>query len=156
MRKLQALTMFLIQATGLPRSVFNAYVDSGDLIPTGKEMGNGFEVARFRYEASIDVYQYPGDGHHLLALVMAWLVERDTDREQQGLPDPKLVVAMLDADSADVEIAVSFEEPIELVADPAGRIPYAGKMWSVTDVPVDVADAVHGMDGQAVDGGHNG
>lgn len=151
MRKLQALTAFLLQATKLHREAVDPFVDSGDLTPSGKDLGHGFEVARFRYDAKINIYGYPGDGHLLLGLVMAWLVEADTEREQQGLSDPKVEVSILDARSADVEIAVEFDEGIELVADPAGRIPYQGRMWSVTDVPVDVAEAVDNMDGEAVD-----
>lgn len=149
MRKLQALTAFLMQATGLRREAFDAFVDSGELNPTGKDLGHGFEVARFRYDSTIYIADYPGDGHQLLALVMAWIVGSDTDREYHGLNDPKIEVTILDAASADVEVSVSFDEGVELVEDPHGRIPYAGKIWSVAAVPVDVAEAVDGMDGEA-------
>jgi hypothetical protein len=149
MRKLQQLTAFLMQATGLPRESFDSFVDRGDLLPTGKDLGHGLEVARFQYDASVYLYGYPGDGHLVLALVMAWLQQADTEREQQGLGDPRIEIAILDADTADVEISVTFNEGIELVPDAAGRIPYRGSRWSVTDVPVDVADSMQSMDGTA-------
>ncbi|WBF68263.1 phage tail protein [Desulfovibrio subterraneus] len=156
MRKLRALTTFLMQATGLPRESFDAFVDSGELNPTGKDLGHGIEVARFRYDASVYLYNYAGDGHQILALVMAWVVGHDAERELHDLSDPKVEVTILDDDSADVEIRISFDEGVELVMDPQGRIPYGGAMWSVTDVPVDVAEAVERMDGEAQEAGADG
>ena len=149
MRRLQALCTHLQQVTGLHRERFFAFADQGVLIPTGKDLGNGVEVGRFKYDAVIQIERYPGDAYHLLALVSAWLADNDPDRNDLDLADPEVDISLNDDRTADVDLAVEFEEALEIVPMDGGPIAFAGRTWAVADAPVDVAEAVEGMDGEA-------
>ena len=55
--------------------------------------------------------------------------------------------AVNDLSTTDVQIAVEFQERIEIVPDECGPITFAGKRWRVAPVSVDVAERVDGMSG---------
>jgi hypothetical protein len=132
MRKLQALTKAL-QSAGAASDATHAFADRGVLMPTGRDLGHGIEIGRFKYDAVIQLERYPDDAYALLAFVTAWLQVHDPDRESQGLGDPD----------------VDFEEALELVPDESGPIEFDGKRWAVAPVPIDVADGLDAMEGRA-------
>lgn len=148
MRKLQALTKAL-QTAGAASDATHAFADRGVLMPTGRDLGHGIEIGRFRYDAVIQLERYPDDAYALLAFVTAWLQEHDPDRESQGLGDPDVDVSLDDDRTADVELSVEFEEALELVPDESGPIEFNGQRWRVAEVPIDVADGLESMDGRA-------
>lgn len=86
----------------------------------------------------IQIERYPGDGPALLAIVLAWLADVDLDRD--GLADPEVDAEINDLTTADIEIAVEFEERIVIIEDPAGGINFRGRPWSVLPTP-DIAEA---------------
>ena len=93
----------------------------------------------------IDIERSDYDGIALLALVSGWLQSHDPDRD--GLEDPEVNAAVNDLSTTDVQIAVEFQERIEIVPDEGGPITFAGRRWRVAPVPVDVAERVGGMAG---------
>ncbi len=147
MRKLTALCRAIEEATRLPRSGFDAWAELGTLELSGRNLGAGVEICRFQYNGVLWVRRYPGDGSDLLALVAAWLRDNDPERDDLGLDDPDVNVELNDPFSADVDISIRFEEPVEITPDPRGNIPWGGRLWRVADAGVDVAerlDALHG------------
>lgn len=149
MRKLQALTAHLMTVTGLPRENFQAFADRGELSPDGEDLGHGISLGYFRYDAVISIERFPGSGFELLAVVSAWLADHDPDRDRAGLAESEVNVDLNDDTTADVEIAVEFEERLEIVPDDGGPIEFDGRRWRVADVPVNVAEALDDFDGEA-------
>ena len=135
MRKLQALVRHILTETGISRENVAAFLDQGAVMLTGRNLGHGV----------IDIERSDYDGIALLALVSGWLQSHDPDRD--GLEDPEVNAAVNDLSTTDVQIAVEFQERIEIIPDDAGPISFAGKRWRVAPVPVDVAERVDGMSG---------
>jgi hypothetical protein len=149
MRKLAALSKHLQQVTGLHREQFLAFADQGILIPTGRDLGQGVEVGVFKYDAVIQIERYPGDAYHLLAVISAWLADHDGGREDAGLADPEVDISLNDDRTADVDLSVEFEERLEIVPTQDGPIAFDGRTWAVAETPIDVAESLEGLDGEA-------
>lgn len=150
MRKLQALTAYIMEVTDLPRENVQSFADKGELTPTGRDLGHGIELGVFKYDAVIQIENYPGDGHAMLALLLGWLCDHDPDRELNELAEPEVDADLNDDRTVDLEIAVEFEEPLCLVPDDDGEIRFNGRRWRVVgDVPVDVAEELASLDGTA-------
>lgn len=149
MRKISALVAHLQAATGLPLENIHAYADKGELAPSGRHLGSVIpegdgpareqvEIGVWKYDAVIQIERYPSDGPTLLAIVLAWLA--DVDLERDGLADPEVDAEINDLATADIEIAVEFEERIVIIEDPDGGIHFRGRPWSVRPEP-DIAEA---------------
>ncbi|KAF1074521.1 phage tail protein [Halodesulfovibrio sp. MK-HDV] len=149
MKKLTALTSFLLQAANLTKEQVLSVADRGETIPTGRDLGHGVELGVFKYDALIQVEAFNGSSSELLLLVMSWLHDHDKDRDHVGLADPEVDASLNDDFTADVDLAIEFEEPLQMVPDEQGPILFNGRKWRVADVPVDVAEELAGMDGKA-------
>lgn len=146
MKKLAALTSVLL-AAGVTDDSVHSFADQGVLLPTGRNLGHGVEVGIFKYDGVIQIESYPDDAYALLALITAWLQDNDPERDRQGLADPEIDISMNDDRSSDVELAVEFEEALQIVPDETGAIPFDGRRWRVADVPIDVAEELANMEG---------
>lgn len=146
MKLLQALSTHLLKASRLKRENFYTFADKGELTATGKDLGNGIELARIKYDAVINIERYPGDAFEIMALAMGWLSEHDTERGDLELADPEINVELNDRKTADIELVVEFDEPIQLIPDPQGAITAYGQRWRVDTVPVDVAEDLEDME----------
>lgn len=149
MKKLTALTSFLLQAANLTKEQVLSVADRGETIPTGRDLGHGVELGVFKYDALIQVEAFNGSSSELLLLVMGWLHDHDKDRDHAGLADPEVDASLNDDFTADVDLAIEFEEPLQMVPDEQGAILFNGRKWRVADVPIDVAEELAGMDGKA-------
>ena len=149
MRLLQSLSQHLMTTTGLPRENFESFAERGELHPLFIDHGQGIQVARFRYDGVINIESYSGDGMTLLALVTSWLSEHDGERHDIELPDPEVNVQLNDRHTADVDITIVFDEPVNLVRDDNGPVMYDGVRWSVAESPVDVAEDLDGFEGDS-------
>jgi hypothetical protein len=152
MKKLQGLCDYLLRQTGLPRGNFDAWASLGEIDVGGVDMGHGVVVCHFKYEGQIIIKRYPGDAAELLAHISVWLLEHDAERNAQGLEMPDVDVALNDDHSADVSFGIPFKERVEIVQDEAGRVLWNGSRWSVAPVPVDVAEQLDDMQGNATAG----
>ncbi|MBC17039.1 MAG: hypothetical protein CL942_08310 [Desulfovibrio sp.] len=142
MKKLKALTTALQDAGAFKDSDYSA-VDQGAYFFTGKDLGHGIEVAKLKYDAHIQIENLPDrDSYTLLVFIPAWLADNDADRERDGLADPDIDISLNGDGTADVELLIEFEESLQLIPDESGSIPYNGQMWTVADVPIDVAEGV--------------
>lgn len=145
MRKLQLLVGHILKATGIRRENVAAFMDQGALELTGRNLGHGVEVCILKYDGVINIERSDYDGLSLLALVSGWLADHDDDRS--GLEDPEVNATVNDLATTDVQIAVEFQERIEIVPDDSGPIAFSGRRWRVAPVVVDVAERVEGMSG---------
>lgn len=151
MRKISALVAHLHASTGLPLENIHAYADKGELAPSGRHLGSVMptgdgpareqvEIGVWKYDAVIQIERYSGDGPALMAIVLAWLADVDLDRD--GLADPEVDAEINDLSSADIEIAVEFEERIVIIEDPDGGISFRGRPWGVLPEPdISVAES---------------
>ena len=144
--KLTALVEHIMSVTGVEREKVSAFVDQGEILLTGRNIGHGIEVCLFKYDGVISIERYAGDGLFLTALVAAWLQDHDDRRD--GLKDPEIDIEINDFETSDVELAVEFEEPIEVVPDESGQLEFDGRRWSVAPVPVCAVERITGMTGR--------
>lgn len=144
--KLTALVEHILRATGVEREKVSAFVDQGEILLTGRNVGHGIEVCLFKYDGVISIERYAGDGTFLTALVAAWLQDHDDRRD--GLKDPEIDIEINDFETSDVELAVEFEEAIEVVPDESGPLEFDGRRWSVASAPVYTVERIAGMSGR--------
>ena len=152
MKLLQGLSAHLLTKSRLKRENFHALADKGELFLSGKDLGNGIELARFKYDGVIQIERYPGDAFEIMAQVMGWLSDNDQEREHLELAEPEINIDLNDRKTADIELVVEFDEPIQLIPDPEGSITAYGQQWRVDSVPIDIAEDLDDMEG-STDGG---
>lgn len=151
MHKLSALVAHLLSATGLPREQVHAFADKGQLLPTGRHLGqtadgqDQIEVGVWRYDGVILLERYAGDGPVFMAVVLGWLADHDDDRD--GLAEPELDVDLNDALTCDLELACEFEERLTLVEDAQGPIEFDGRRWRVAEPDIVTASVLNDMEG---------
>ncbi|WP_419174411.1 phage tail protein [Desulfosediminicola sp.] len=147
MEKFGQLTAFLESLDGVTRDQMESFVSIGRPKPTGRDLGQGFEIGRFQYDAVIGIDRFPAEiATTLIVLLIIWLWGNDPDREQLELEDPEIEITPLDDQTVFVEITVVFDESLFIVPDPQGTIPYDGQMWRISSVPVDVAESLDSME----------
>lgn len=147
MQKLGQLSAHLESLAGISRDQMESFVDLGKLRPTGKDLGQGLEVGRFRYDAVIAIERCPSIiAFTLITSLLLWLDENDPERERYGLEDPDIDVTVEDEQTVFVQLSVEFDESLFIVPDPEGDIAYAGQTWRIADVPIDVAEVLDSME----------
>ena len=148
--KLQALHAFLETQNLFTPEKFESWMEDGDITPRNKNLGaDQLLVSSFQYNAIFTVEEFNSSPDLLIALVCAWLIDNDQDRDTDKLPSPSIDIDMLDANLADVEIKIVFKENIELIADDEGAIALNGRNWSVAPLVVYTVDTVGVGDDQA-------
>ncbi|MCT4627968.1 phage tail protein [Halodesulfovibrio sp.] len=70
------------------------------------------ELGVFKYDALIQVEAFNGSSSVLLLLVMGWLHDHDKECDHTGLADPEVDASLNDDFTADVDLAIEFEEPL--------------------------------------------
>lgn len=137
--KMQALATFLLEQNLFAAEQFDYWMENGSNEYTGKKVGNGFLISRFRYDAVFSVERYSQSADLFLVLLSVWLMENDTGRGELDLPMPEVDVTPLDDTTVDVEVKVTFDEGISIVPDDNGLILYRGNRYSVA--PAVITDA---------------
>jgi hypothetical protein len=146
MRKLQQLTTFLKTQLNLEKPLVTSFADKGSLDRSTRDLGHGIELGRWRYDAVIQIEEFSGNADVLLLLILGWLEDNDPDRDELDLADPEIDVSEIDDRTSDVDIAVEFEEGLQIVPDDNGPIPYNGRKWRVAEVPIDVAEELESLE----------
>lgn len=147
MQKLGLLAKHLLALPGVTRDQMEAFADLGKLIPTGKDLGQGFEVGRFRYDAVISIEDCPAEiASRLLVTLQLWIAENDQDRDRSELSAPDIDITVQDEKTVFVQITVEFDEPLSIVPDPEGPILFDGSLWRVSEVPIDTAETLDSME----------
>tara|TARA_R100000656_G_C3934345_1_gene125518 strand:- start:213 stop:704 length:492 start_codon:yes stop_codon:yes gene_type:complete len=140
--KMQALATFLINQKLFAAEQFDYWMESGSNEYTGKKVGNGFLISRFRYDAVFSVERYSQSADLFLVLLSVWLMENDGTRNELDLPMPDVEVNPLDDHTVDLEVKMTFDEGIEIVADDNGLILYRGNRYSVAPAVITEASKV--------------
>jgi hypothetical protein len=141
MTKLQQLTAFLINLNLVAAEQIDGWVENPQIIPSGKSMGEGILLYRQEYDAVISIERFPHKNlpaELLFGQVCAWLMENDGERDE--IAKPRTDVDILDAETADIEISISFEEDVYATPDPAGTIVLNGVNYRLADALIDYAE----------------
>ena len=143
---LKALTAAIKDA--LPekcRRGLDSWMENGTIQLCPKDQGQGVDVGRLQYDAVIYIERLPfreTDPATVLAIVAGWLQDHDDEREGLELPDPTYAVTPDDDNTADLEITVTFSEPLRLLPDVNGPVRYDGQRYTVA--PYEIWVAEHG------------
>lgn len=142
MKKIQALTAYLLERQLVPPEQLESWVEQMDSELIWKETERGLHMADMTYRAIFDLERFTGSPSRLLALVGTWLEANDPDRED--LPAPAFVIEPIDLDNDlfDVELTLQFVEPQYLAEDDDGEFHAFGKTWAF--VPYDLWVAEEG------------
>ncbi|AYN13912.1 phage tail protein [Pseudomonas monteilii] len=142
MRKIQALTAYLLERQLVPPEQLDSWVEQMDSELIWKETERGLHMADMTYRAIFDLERFNGSPSRLLALVGTWLEANDPDRDD--LPAPAFVIEPIDLDNDlfDVELTLQFVEPQYLAEDDDGEFQAFGKTWAF--VPYDLWVAEEG------------
>ncbi|MCO4207930.1 phage tail protein [Aeromonas hydrophila] len=124
----------------------DSWMENGAIRLESKNMGpTGVDVAWLTYQAVYTIEQLPFrelDPAIVLATVAAWVQENDPFRGQFGLDDPEYAVTPNDERTADLEIQLTFTEPLRLIEHPSGPIHWSGKRWNVAPYDIWVAEHI--------------
>lgn len=148
MQKLTALHQHLQSQNQFDENLLDSWAEKAVLVPGGRNITvgqndmQGRELGLVQYDAIFAIENFSGSAFVLIAQVFAWLAEHDNNREQYSLGEPELDVAPIDAGRCDVEIRITFLEPLQLVRDDAaGNIVVDGIKWRVDEPIVYTAEA---------------
>lgn len=147
-QKLQGLHAALESQKIFTSEQFVSWMEDGELLPRAKNLGGDqVLICEIFYSAVFSIENFTSDPALLMAVVSAWLIDNDTDREDRNLAKPSIDVDRIDRDRFDVEIQMSFVEPIQLIKDDAGPLNLYGQSWAMTTATVtEVTSAAVGDD----------
>lgn len=141
---LQALTAHLL--TIVPKKchkLIESWMDESEIRPEPKDEGWGMQLGLMSYEAIISIESFPFrefDSAIIVASVAAWIQDNDPFREKYSLDDPAFDVEPLGESVANIEFKISFIEPITVVEDENGNIPWRGKKYNISSYEVWTAE----------------
>ena len=114
MKQLKALSDYLRDLELIDDDRFDSWAEAGTLEPSGQAITAGANPVnlayRTQYTAILSWEGFTGNAYLLFAEVLRWLSENCYDYDELGFP--QFDVELVDNDSADVEITVSFEESV--------------------------------------------
>ncbi len=141
----QLLTAYLLKnLTGLVHANdIDAWQEEGELLLNPTDLGNGYQIAKWKFKAVINIEKFPhrkANPYSLLALLACYLVENGEERDTYGLRDPELDIDAQSKDSSMIEITVDLMDDINIVPDENGSIVFHGERYRVDTVPIDIAE----------------
>lgn len=114
---------------------FASYMENVELLDGGRDLGLGEMVGAIQYEAVLEWERFPYricQPQRVFALVLVWLAEQANDlRDTLELPPPEVEVELIDEETAYVVVSIPMVEPLGLVPNDNGEIPWQGQRWSV-------------------------
>jgi hypothetical protein len=140
MIKLQQITSFLIGLNLVAAENIDPWAENPRIVPWGKVITDG-QLVLFRqtYDAVLSFERWPYKRHPaelLFAHVCVWLLENDEERFEKELPMPVTDVDILDGQTADIDITITFEEDITAVLDENGPITFDGQRYRLDDAVI--------------------
>lgn len=124
----------------------DAWQERGNLIINGEDKGeNGYQVAKWKHTGVIAIENFPHrkiPAYSLLAMVAAFLIEHDEDRDIYQLNDPEIDIDEVSADNATVIIDIELIDNIEIIPDPQGPIFFNNQRYKVALAPINFAQDV--------------
>jgi hypothetical protein len=147
--KLQELCEFLLSNLKpiVKANNMDAWQERGTLIINGEDKGQGgYQVAKWKYTAVIAIENFPHkkiDAYNVLAMVAAYLIDNDSERDNYSLDDPEIDIDVISNDNAMVIIEVMLIDNIELIPDSQGPIIFNGQRFCVATATFDLAEDVN-------------
>lgn len=128
MIKLSALTTFLLNLDLFAAEQLEAVVDDLVIVPGGHPSPGvtNIKVCGMDYTAVIFIERYPHkqvSANVLFAQVAAWLLDNDNERTDYTFP---VNVDVIDAETADIEIRLTFREYITATQQSGGNLLFNG------------------------------
>ena len=128
MKFLKSLDQHLRDKQLIDDDSFDSWSEDGSLEPSFETVRSGVEpvmlALRMRYTAVFSWEGFTGSAMDLFLTIMVWLSDQDYDFDELG--EPTFDAEMVDNQSADVEISISFIEAVHAKKDDNGE-------WVVTD-----------------------
>jgi hypothetical protein len=146
--QLQQLGEFLLSNLSplVKANDIDAWQENGTLILSGEDKGNdGYQVAKWKHNAVIALERFPHrrvNPYNLLAMVAAFLIDSNWQRDEYGLEDPQLDIDVVSKDHATVLIELQLLDDIDLIPDETGPVPFNGNRFRVSLVPLNIAETV--------------
>jgi 23S rRNA-/tRNA-specific pseudouridylate synthase len=146
--KLQQLGEYLLKSLKpvIKTNNIDAWQESGTLIINGEDRGeNGYQVAKWKHTGVIAIENFPQqriNAYNLLAMVAAFLIEHDSERDVYQLSDPEIDIDEITSDNATVLIELELIDDIEIIPDPQGPIFFDGQRYKVDIAPINLAENV--------------
>lgn len=134
MQKIADLHAFIMSLNLFAAEQMDSFVDDLKIMPSCKNSEKSGEIilAEMDYTAAFFIERFPHgqvSANELFAQLSAWLIQNDTDRV---LPiDVSLSLEIMDAEVADIEFGVQFNEQIIAKEDPQGAINLNGTRYSL-------------------------
>ncbi|MGI2146259.1 phage tail protein [Shewanella frigidimarina] len=146
--QLQQLAEFLLSNLSplVKANDIDAWQENGTLILSGEDKGaDGYQVAKWKHSAVIALERFPHrrvNPYNLLAMVAAFLIDSNWQRDEYGLEDPQLDIDVVSKDHATVLIELQLLDDIDLIPDETGPVPFNGERFRVSLVPLNIAETV--------------
>ena len=143
MVKLGKLVEFVTNLNLVALENIDSWAENIRFNASGKSLGNG-NIVLFRqeYDAVIYIERFPHQRHPaelLFGQVVAWLMDNDSEREEQNAANPTVDADILDNSTADIEISVPFVEDVEAIPDANGPIEINGQRYRLGDSSINYA-----------------
>ena len=146
--QLQQVTEFLLTSLNavITRNNIDAWQEHGTLKLNGQDKGqDGYLVAKWKHSAVIAIEKFPHrkvNRYNLLALVSAFLLDSEWQRDELDLADPELNIDVISEDNATILIELELVDDIELVPHPQGPVQFNEQKYYVSLAPIEVAESV--------------
>lgn len=148
--KLRALHAHIVAQDFVMPESLDSWMEDGAIKPTNTRLSpDQYVVARLEYDAVFLFDRFTGSAALLIAIISAWLMDYDDNRDVFKLPPPDIDVDMIDDKTAQVEIRVRFLEQISMTRSATGKVLMAGERWDVSGFSFDVVDTIGVGDDQA-------
>lgn len=151
MRKLAALVAFITKTLNIVAAEqIQSDFDIEEYIPRGDYVFNanynGVCSADVVYSAVINLERLRASisPQYILTLISLWLLDNDPKRyrnkierggsnEQVPLDPPTITTVIRDDHTVDFELTIPFREPLFVIEDPAGTLPFKGKQYRLAN-----------------------
>jgi len=143
---IKALHAHLASLNLVDKNQIDSWIEDARLIPEGKTetVGTddmvGVNLAYMDYNAVFLIENFSGNPTLLLALVAAWLMQNNPDRDSDE--DPTFEIDPIDDKYDDVEIKLPFKEKLQIKLDPNGKIHFEGETWSLAEPVIETAEDI--------------
>lgn len=140
MRKLKALSLYLIESGLFDRDDYDSWAEAAQLIPINNQLNESGAIHLFdtEYDAVISIESFSNDANLLFSTLMLWLINENYDFDELGYP--AFDVEMEDDDSATVEIKIRFAEEVKIVPSDTGEITLKGVSYTISEPEINTAE----------------
>lgn len=148
MSLLESLTQFI--TSNMPERAmdgFESLMDEVRFVPAARDLGAGqYRLAIMQYTATLAWERFPYricPPQIVMALLLAWYQNAGAaamDDINVGWEMPDMDVEIIDDKTAIVVVTAQMAEPLDLVEDAGGPIPFDGRRWAPADAEVWTAE----------------